>query len=177
MSYYLDANAIIKLVDLPDETQKLADLHSAGTIKLHLSREAMYELTEGPEVSQQNKIKNQRVLDVLGLSTTPNSIFQLNKGILGETVLGTDQSHDLFDSHLKNKGNPSKAMSDGLHLANSQALDAVFVSCDGQPRSTARIHNLAKECLIDLFSNLAIETAAVKNCKKCLQLEIPSPRG
>jgi hypothetical protein len=32
MSYYLDANAIIKLVDLPDETQKLADLHNAGAI-------------------------------------------------------------------------------------------------------------------------------------------------
>jgi hypothetical protein len=130
----------------------------------------MYELTEGPEITPQNKIKNQRVLEVLGLSTTPNHIFQLNKGILGETVLGTDQSHHLFKSHLKNKGNPSKAMSDAVHLANSQALDAVFVSCDGQPRSSARIHNLAKDCLIDLLLDLAIETKAVKNCKKCRQL-------
>ena len=170
MSYYLDANVIIQLVDLPDETQKLADLYNAGTIELLLTREAMYELTEGPEITPQNKIKNQRVLDVLGLSTMPNNIFQLNKGILGETVLGTDQSHCLFESHLKNKGNPSKAMSDAVHLANSQALDAVFVSCDGQPRSTARIHNLAKECLIDLLLTLAIETTAVKNCKKCRQL-------
>jgi hypothetical protein len=170
MSYYLDANAIIQLVDLPDETQKLADLHTAGTIELVLAREAMYELTEGPEISPQNKIKNQSVLDALGLSTTPNSVFQLNKGILGETILGTDQSHSLFESHLTNKGSPSKAMSDAVHLANSQELDAVFVSCDGQPRSTAHIHNLAKECLIDLFSNLAIETTAVKNCKKCRQL-------
>jgi hypothetical protein len=82
MSCYLDANVIIQLVDLPDETQKLADLHNAGTIELLLTREAMYELTEGPEITPQNKIKNQRVLDVLGLSTTPNNIFLLNKGIL-----------------------------------------------------------------------------------------------
>jgi hypothetical protein len=177
MSYYLDTNLIIQLVDLPYETQKLAELHNSSTIKLLLAREAMYELTEGPEVSQENQIKNRRVVDILGLSTTPNNIFQLDKGILGETILGTDQSHYLYESHLENKGNPSKAMSDGVHLANSQALGAIFVSCDGQPRSTARIHNLDKECLIDLFSSLEIDTTAVKSCKKCLKLEIPSTRS
>jgi predicted nucleic acid-binding protein len=167
MSYYLDTNVIIQLVDLPYENQKLADLHNSSKITLLLAREAMYELTEGPKVSQEDQIKNQRVLDILGLSTTPNNIFQLDKGILGETILGTDQSHDLYESHLENKGNPPKAVSDGIHLANSQALGAIFVSCDGQPRSTAGINNLDKECLIDLFSSLEIETAAVKSCKKC----------
>lgn len=170
MAYYLEANAIIHLGDLPQATQKLSDLHAAGTITLLLAREAMYELIEGPKVTPENKAKNQATLDKLSLSITPDRIFQLDKGILGETILGTDQSHELYKSHLQNKGNPSKAISDAVHLANSQGMNAVFVSCDSQARSTARDHDLAKECLIDLLSKLEIETTANQRCKKCLGL-------
>lgn len=170
MAYYLDANAIIHLGDLLQATQELSYLHASGEIKLLLAREAMYELIEGPKVTPENKAKNQRTLDTLGLRITRDSIFQLDKGILGETILGTDQSHELYESHLQNKGNPSKAMSDAVHLANSQAMNAVFVSCDGQARSTARNHDLAKECLIELLSKLEIETTANQRCKKCLGL-------
>ena len=170
MTYYLDANAIIRLGDLPQATQKLADLHAAGDIKLLLAREAMYELIEGPKVKPENKAKNQRTLDKLGLPITPDSIFLLDKGGLGETIVGTDQSHELYESHLQNKGNPSKAVSDGVHLANSHAINAVFVSCDGQVRSTARGHDLDKECLIDLLLQFGIETTANHRCKKCLGL-------
>ena len=170
MTYYLDANAIILLRDMPQATQELADLHAAGEIELLLAREAMYELIEGPKVTPENKAKNQFTLDKLGLPVTADCIFLIDKGILGETTLGSDQSHELYDSHLKNKGNPSKAISDGVHLANSQAMNAVFVSCDSQARSTARNHDLGKECLIDLLAQLEIETAENQRCKKCLGL-------
>ena len=170
MAYYLEANAIIRLGDLPQATQELSKLHAAGAIKLLIAREAMYELIEGPKVTSENKTKNQLTLDKLGPPITPDSIFQLDKGTIGETTLGSDQSHELYKSHLQNKGNPSKAISDAVHLANSQAMNAVFVSCDGQARSTARDHNLAKECLIDLLSKLEIETTANQRCKKCLGL-------
>jgi hypothetical protein len=170
MAYYLDANAIISLGELPQATQRLADLHASGTIKLLLAREAVYELIEGPKVTAENKTKNQRILDKLGLSISPDSIFLLGKGILDETTLGADQSHEIYESHLRNKGNPSKAVSDGVHLANARALNAVFVSCDYQARSTARDRGLDKECLIDFLSRLEIDTSAINRCKKCLRL-------
>lgn len=170
MTYYLDANAIILLGDMPQAAQALSDLHVAGEIELLVAREAMYELIEGPKVTPENKAKNQVTLDKLGLPITADSIFLLDKGILGETTLGSNQSHELYGSHLKNKGNPSKAVSDGVHLANSQAMNAVFVSCDSQARSTARNHDLGKQCLIDLLAQLEIETAANQRCKKCLGL-------
>lgn len=170
MNYYLDANAIIHLGDLPQATQELSKLHAAGAIKLLIAREAMYELIDGPKVTPENKAKNQLTLDKLGLPITPDSIFQLDKGILGETTLGTDQSHELYESHLENKGNPSKAVSDGVHLANTQSMNAIFVSCDGQPRSTAQVYDLNKECLIDLLYQLEIETTENQRCKKCLGL-------
>lgn len=170
MKYYLDANAIIRLGGLPQATQELSKLHAAGAIKLLISREAMYELIDGPKVTSESKTKNQLTLDKLGLSITPDTIFQLDKGILGETTLGTDTSHELYESHLQNKGNRAKAVSDGVHLANSQAMNAVFVSWDGQARSTARDHDLEKECFIDLLAQLEIETTANQRCKKCLGL-------
>lgn len=170
MNYYLDANAIIHLGELPQAIQALFDLHAAGDIRLLLAHEAIYELIEEPRVTPENKLKNQRTLDKLGLSITPDRILLLDKGILGETTLGTDQSHELYESHLQNKGNPSRAVSDGVHLANAQALNAVFVSCDGQARSTAQDHNLDKECLIDVLSKFEIETTPNQRCKKCLVL-------
>jgi hypothetical protein len=170
VKYYLDANVIIRLGDLPQATQELSELHAAGALRLLIAREAMYELIDGPKVTSESKTKNQLTIDKLGMSITADSIFQLDKGILGETTLGTDKSHELYESHLQNKGNPSKAVSDGVHLANSQAMNAVFVSCDGQARATARDHNLNKECLIDLLAKLEIETTANQRCKKCLGL-------
>ena len=170
MKYYLDANAIIRLGDLPQATQELSELHTAGGIKHLISREAMYELIDGPKVTSESKAKNQLTLEKLGLSISANSIFQLDKGILSETTLGTDKNHELYESHLQNKGNPSKAVSDAVHLANSKARSAVFVSCDGQARSTARDHDLDNECLIDLLAQLEIETTANQRCKKCLGL-------
>lgn len=130
----------------------------------------IFELFEGPKVTPEYKAKNQCTLDKLGPPVAVDSIFLVDKGRLGETTLGSDQSHELYDSHLKNKGNPSKAVSDGVHLANSQAMNAVFVSCDSQATSTARDHDLDKECLINLLAQLEIEAAANQRCKKCLGL-------
>ena len=43
-------------------------------------------MAEEPEIALQNKIKNQTALDTLGLSKTPNIIFQLVKGRLGKLL-------------------------------------------------------------------------------------------
>lgn len=147
MSYYLDSNAWIHLSELPDVGSCISNAALNGSIKISLSRENMYELVENPEIPEERRLANEAMLSGFDLPTKADSIFILGRGILGETVLATTESEALLNGHLKNKGNPLKAVPDGVHLVNAKALGATLVSCDRQTRSTAKSEKLDLLCL------------------------------
>lgn len=165
MSYYLDSNAWIHLSELPDVGSCISDAASNGSIRIFLSRENVYELVENPEISEESRLANKALLSSFELPTEPDSIFILGRGILGETVLATTESEALFNEHLKHKGNPLKAVPDGVHLVNAKALGAIMVSCDRQTRTTAISEGLDLLCLNQF---LALPTFALHKRTVCV---------
>jgi hypothetical protein len=56
-----------------------------AAIELLVARQAIYQLPEGPDITQKNKIENQRARDVLELSKKHQTVFFNSTEALSET--------------------------------------------------------------------------------------------
>lgn len=167
MRYYLDSNAWIHLSNYPDVALKVAQAAKSGSINICISRANLFELTEDPKITEANLAANKSVLALFEVQLQADSIFILGRGIMGETLFSSSDSEALFSGHLNNKGNPLKAVPDGIHLVNAHTLRATLVTCDKQARKTATEENLIVICLWEFLEFNSLPTKPGSICSAC----------